>query len=125
VTVISGDVHHAYLCEVSFADADGTHANVWQAVCSPFRNALNRHERATIRFGNSRIGALIGRALARSAGVHRESVRWKLVEGPYYDNQVATLVVEGRSAALKLERTVGDPDSDHRELHTSFERSLT
>ena len=24
-----------------------------------------------------------------------------------------------------LERTVGDPETDHRELHTSFERALT
>jgi hypothetical protein len=62
--------------------------------------------------------------LARLAGVHRERVRWKLVEGPFYDNQVATLVLDGRRAALKLERTVGDPETDHRELHTSFERQL-
>ncbi|HEX2128583.1 MAG TPA: alkaline phosphatase D family protein [Solirubrobacterales bacterium] len=124
VTVISGDVHHAYLSEVGFPGADGLSSNVWQAVCSPFRNALNRHERAMIRFGNSRTGALLGRGLARLAGVEPERVRWKLVEGPYYDNQVATLSLQGRQATLKLERTVGDPDSDHRELHTSFERPL-
>jgi hypothetical protein len=125
VTVISGDVHHAYLSEVDFPEADGVESNVWQAVCSPFRNALNRHERAMIRFGNSRPGTLLGRGLARLAGVHRERVRWKLVEGPFYDNQVATLILEGRDATMKLERTVGDPESDHRELHTSFERGLT
>jgi hypothetical protein len=124
VAVLSGDVHHAYLSEVSFPDEDGLESNVWQAVCSPFRNALNRHERAMIRFGNSRAGAGLGRGLARLAGVDRERVRWKLVEGPFYDNQVATLTVDGRRATLKLERTVGDPKTDHRELHTSFERDL-
>ena len=52
-------------------------------------------------------------------------MRWRLVEGPFYDNQVATLTLDGRSAAMKLERTIGDPETDERELHTSFERSLT
>lgn len=54
-----------------------------------------------------------------------EPIRWRLVEGPLYDNQVATLVLDGRRAQLKLERTVGDPESDRRELHTSFERSIS
>ena len=55
----------------------------------------------------------------------REPIRWRLVEGPFFDNQVATLTIDGpRGAELKLERTVGDPETDHRELHTSFERPL-
>jgi hypothetical protein len=66
----------------------------------------------------------IFRGLARLAGVRDEPVRWRLVEGPFYDNQVATLSIDGRSAELRLERTVGDPESDHRELHTSFERAI-
>ena len=51
-------------------------------------------------------------------------VPWRLVEGPFYDNQVATLTIDGRAAELRLERTVGDPESDHRELHKSFERPI-
>jgi hypothetical protein len=51
-------------------------------------------------------------------------VRWRLVEGPFYDNQVASLRIDGRRAEARLERTVGDPESDHRELHTSYERPL-
>ena len=124
VTVLSGDVHHAYLSEVAFPRSAGTQAKVWQAVCSPYRNALNRHERASIRIGNSRLGAAIGRALAASAGVGRERIHWRMVEGPFYDNQVATLAIDGRRAQLKLERTVGDPESDERRLHTSFERRI-
>jgi hypothetical protein len=125
VTVISGDVHHAYLAEVGFPRSEPVESKVWQAVCSPFRNALDSHERSVVRAGNTRAGALVGRALAASAGVSRERFRWRLVEGPFYDNQVATLVLSARSASLKLERTVGDPESDHRALHTSFERPLT
>lgn len=34
------------------------------------------------------------------------------------------MTLDGRNAELLLERTVGDPETDHRELHTSFERRL-
>jgi hypothetical protein len=125
ITVLSGDVHHAYLAEVAFKRSAGVESRVWQGVCSPFRNALDGRERRIIALGNSTPGKLVGRALARLAGASRERIRWRLVEGPYYDNQVATLILDGAEATMKLERTVGDPESDHRELHTSFERSLT
>jgi hypothetical protein len=124
ITVLSGDVHHAYLAELAFRRSDGVESAVWQAVCSPYRNALDDRERRMIELGDARGPALVFRVLARLAGVRREPVRWRLVEGPYYDNQVATLTIEGRSAQLRLERTVGDPESDHRELHTSFDRPL-
>jgi PhoD-like phosphatase len=125
ITVLSGDVHHAYMAEVAFKRAAGVSSSVHQAVCSPFRNALDERERKVIEAGNSRPGTLLGKALARLAGVRPEPIRWRLVEGPFYDNQVATLTIDGRAAAIKLERTVGDPESDRRELHKSFERSLT
>ncbi|HLM30608.1 MAG TPA: alkaline phosphatase D family protein [Solirubrobacterales bacterium] len=125
VTMLSGDVHHAYLAEVAFPRSAGVKSHVWQAVCSPFRNALNRHERFIVHAGNTRAGALLGRGLAQLAGVAREPVRWRLVEGPFYDNQVATLELEGPRARVRLERTVGEPEEDQRRLHTSFDRPLT
>jgi hypothetical protein len=125
ITMLSGDVHHAYLSEVAFPRSAGVRSRVWQAVCSPFRNALNKRERLTIQAGNTRTGATLGRGLARLARVRREPVRWRLVEGPFYDNQVASLRIDGRRAEARLERTVGDPETDHRELHPSYERSLT
>jgi hypothetical protein len=124
IVLLSGDVHHAYLAELAFRRSDEVRSSVWQAVCSPYRNALDARERRMIELGDSRVPTAAFRALARLAGVRPEAVRWRLVEGPFYDNQVATLKVDGRSAELRLERTVGDPESDHRELHTSFERSL-
>ncbi len=124
IALLSGDVHHAYLAELAFRRSDGVESSVWQAVCSPYRNALSARERKLIELGDSRGPTVAFRALARLAGVGREPVRWRLVEGPFYDNQVASLTIEGRSARLRLERTVGDPESDHRELHTSFDRPL-
>ncbi len=124
ITVLSGDVHHAYLAEVAYPRSAEVESSVWQAVCSPFRNALDERERRVIEAGDTRAGLLAGRALARLAGVSSEPIRWRLVEGPFYDNQVATLLIDGRRCELKLERTIGDPETDHRELHTSFERRL-
>ena len=54
VVVLSGDVHHAYLAEVAFRAGSGVESNVYQAVCSPYRNPLEKNERRTIRVGMSR-----------------------------------------------------------------------
>jgi hypothetical protein len=124
IVVLSGDVHHAYLAEVAFRREARVRSAVYQAVCSPFRNALNAHERQLISFGLTRTGRAITRALAKAAGARDPDVRWRLVEGPFFDNQVATITLDGRAARMKLEKTVGDPHSDRRSLQTVFERPL-
>jgi hypothetical protein len=124
IAVLSGDVHHAYLAELGFPRSANVRSNVWQAVCSPFRNALDGRERKTIDLGDSGLPSKSAKALARLAGVKPERVKWRLVEGPFFDNQVATLKIDGREIELMLERTIGDPETDHRELKTSFERPL-
>jgi hypothetical protein len=124
IILLSGDVHHAYLAEVGFpADANVTSAVV-QAVCSPFRNPLEERERDVIRRG-LKDGPVAGmRALARATGVEDPPIRWRFAEGPYFDNQVATLSLSGRSAEMKLEKT--EPgETDEKTLETVFERRLT
>ncbi len=125
ITVLSGDVHHAYLAEVAFRRSAGVRSAVHQAVCSPFRNALDDQERKVIEAGNSRAGISSANALARLAGVSAGADPLAAGRGP-------VLRQPGGDAdhrrpqprELKLERTVGDPESDRRELHTSFERSI-
>jgi hypothetical protein len=124
ITILSGDVHHAYVAEVAFRRGDGVRSAVHQAVCSPFRNALDSHEEHMVRFAATREGTLVGRALARAAGAYDPGIRWRFAEGPYFDNQVATLSLNGRSASIKLEKTEDDPESDARRLETVFERRL-
>ena len=75
-------------------------SNVWQAVCSPYRNPLEKKERDQIRIGWSRAFELFTRALARLAGVPDPGIGWRMVgDGPWFDNQVATLIVDGREHA--------------------------
>jgi hypothetical protein len=112
IVVLSGDVHHAYLCEVAFRRDAGVRSNVYQAVCSPYRNPLAARERSVIRIGASRPFELVTRALAATAGVDAPDVRWRMVgDGPWFDNQVATLRIDGRAIELRLERA--QPVDEH------------
>ncbi len=107
VVVLSGDVHHAYLFEVAFRRGSGVQSSVWQAVCSPYRNPLEKKERRVIRFGMSRPFEVVWRALARSAGVDDPPVRWRMVgDGPWFDNQVAGLTIDGREIEMRLDKAV-------------------
>jgi PhoD-like phosphatase len=110
IVALSGDVHHAYLMEVGFRPEAKVRSSVYQAVCSPFRNPLDRHERLTIRLATKRPTEALTRALARSAGVRDPDIRWRLAGGcePWFDNQVGTLELEGRRARLQVEKTVPD-----------------
>jgi len=115
IVALSGDVHHAYVAEVAFPRGTGMQCGAWQATCSPFRNPLDAHERRAIRFATSKVGALVGRALAKSAGVPEPPVRWRFVhDEPWFDNQVGRLELDGRRARVVIEKTVpseGSPES--------------
>jgi hypothetical protein len=128
VVLLSGDVHHAYLARAEFAsDADRNgdgRSPVYQAVCSPLRNPLDGHERHAIRIGMSRAGERIGERLARAAGVAPEPVTWRIDEGPWFDNQVATLELDGRRAWLALDKAV-DPGDGIPRLERVMHRRLS
>jgi hypothetical protein len=124
VVLLSGDVHHAYLARAQFASGNGGRSPVYQAVCSPLRNPLNGHERRAIRIGMSRGAERVGRALARAAGVGEESLGWTIEEGPWFDNQVATLELDGRLGWMVLDKTVNPPDGPPR-LERVMRRQLS
>ena len=127
VIVLSGDVHHAYLCEVAYPKAgnggSADRAPVYQAVCSPYRNPLDEKERRVVRWGFQWPMTAVAQLLARTAGADEPGIRWRTLEGPCFDNQVATLEIDGRSALLRLDKTV--PGEDGKEaLEESFSRRL-
>jgi hypothetical protein len=124
IVALSGDVHHAYLAEVAFRRGTGMRSAVYQATCSPFRNPLDERERRSIRFACSRAGTLLGKLLARAAGVGDPPVRWRFThDEPFFDNQVCFLELDGRRARLWLQKTVPG-ENDGYSLETAFEQTL-
>jgi len=129
VVVLSGDVHHAYLAEVAYPRAEGDGAAgtkpapVYQAVCSPYRNPLDEKERRAIRTGFKRPFTGIARRLAAAAGAPDPGIRWRLLDGPCFDNQVAMLRIDGRRLEMRLDKTVPGEEHEHS-LETSFARRL-
>ena len=108
----------------AFRPAPESESRVYQAVCSPYRNPLDeeRASRDQARvFRNGAAADRRGRSRGRPAS--RPGIGWRLLEGPYFDNQVATLTLDGRSARIKLEKTAPG-EADERALETSFERRL-
>jgi hypothetical protein len=123
VLILSGDIHNAYLAELALPKDAGAKSAIWQGVCSPIRNPLGGHERMMMKLTASKPMLAITRFLARRAGVKDVDARWRLVTGQTFDNQLSTLDWEGKSASLRLERSVpGDPR--HPRLELSFEHVL-
>jgi PhoD-like phosphatase len=107
IVTLSGDVHHAYLFEIAYPRDSGMQSAVWQAVCSPYRNPLDEDERRIMRMGMSRPFHVVWRALAKSAGVKDPGIRWRLTGGgPWFDNQVASLLIDGREMEMRLDKAV-------------------
>jgi PhoD-like phosphatase len=124
IIILSGDVHHAYLCDVAFRPGAEMESPVLQAVCSPYRNPLDERERRVIRAGFSRPFSMLARGLANAAGAPDPGIRWRLLEGPYFDNQVGTVRLDGREAVVRLDKTVAG-EEDETALEKSFERRVT
>ncbi|GAA1363717.1 alkaline phosphatase D family protein [Streptomyces beijiangensis] len=104
ICVLSGDVHHAYVAEPHWADGTVPDARVLQLTCSPVHNGVPAFMRLGFRFGWSRIGRRIGHGLARHGRTGRPSVNWRKDGGPWFGNQLMTLVLRGRTAELRLDQ---------------------
>ena len=87
-------------------------SRIVQAVCSPIRNPLARKWRFATAFLSYGVAGPIGHVVARSAKVPAAPLKWKLVKGPWFDNNLATLEVTDDSLHMWWAR--GDVhDGDH------------
>ncbi|MFI2367481.1 alkaline phosphatase D family protein [Streptomyces sp. NPDC018833] len=127
VCVLSGDVHHAYVAEPVWPAAGQPVARVLQLTCSPLHNSVPAALRVGFRFGWSRFAKRLGRALARHGRTGAPFVDWKRTGGPWFGNQLMTLTLRGRTAALRLQRVKGREKTHGgtARLTTVLERSLT
>jgi hypothetical protein len=109
VVFLSGDVHFSYLMRARLPGAgqrgsaifDDQRSRIFQAVCSPIRNPLPRGIRYANMVASFGVAGVVGRLLARTAGLRGQALRWRLAYGPTFDNALATLDLAGRDATLR------------------------
>jgi hypothetical protein len=113
VTFLSGDVHHSYIAEVQREQG----SRILQAVCSPIRNPLPMTVRYATAAAAYAIAAPISLVAARSAKVPRSAYRWRLLQRPHFDNNLATLEVDEAGYTLVWESGLVEAgDHEHPKL---------
>lgn len=122
IIVLSGDVHHAYLAQAWFPHDVRVKSQIYQAVCSPFRNPLRAGEQRAVRAATSRAATATARALAHAAGVRQPTIRWHSLQQPSFENQIATITINARNAQLTIQETPHDRDDPT--LETVLQRRL-
>ncbi|MEE6295386.1 alkaline phosphatase D family protein [Georgenia wangjunii] len=90
ILFLSGDVHFSYITEVDRASG----SRMLQLVCSPIRNPLPRALRAFAAVG-SHAARPVGALMSRWARVPEPPWRWHGIAGPWFDNNVAVLEIDG------------------------------
>ncbi|WP_119726537.1 alkaline phosphatase D family protein [Thermomonospora amylolytica] len=100
IAFLSGDVHYSYLARVTAPD---TMTPISQVVCSPLRNPLAGRFRWANVAACRRGTAWVFRGLAALARVPRPPLRWRLTRGPWFDNMIATIEIDGRRARVRWE----------------------
>ncbi|MGW3111725.1 alkaline phosphatase D family protein [Streptomyces sp. NPDC001091] len=125
ISVLSGDVHHAYVAEPAWRSAT-VDSRVVQLTCSPVHNSVPRSMRFGFRFGWSGTARALGRLLARHGRCARLPLTWRRTGGPWFGNQLMTLTLRGRSARLRLDqaRAAAEGGGQAR-LETVTERELS
>src|SRR5215208_3558387 len=122
MVVLSGDVHHGYLAEMDLGD--GVKSAVYQAVGSPLRNPLGLPERLALGVAWTKTGGLVGKTLARLAGVEEPPVSWRLThDEPWFENHISTLELRGREATLRVEKANPEDEKEPR-LYPILEHRL-
>ncbi|WP_116022610.1 alkaline phosphatase D family protein [Thermomonospora umbrina] len=100
VAFLSGDVHYSYLARVT---APTTETPISQVVCSPLRNPLAGKFRWANVVACRKGTAWLFRGLAALARVPRPPLRWRLTDGPWFENMIATIEIDGRDARVVWE----------------------
>lgn len=110
ICVLSGDVHHSYVCEAdlsALAARSGpaqVTSRIYQITCSPVHNWVPGVLKAVFgAFWSVPVGAVITGVLTRHGRLPRPSLTWRTIGGPFFGNAISTLVMEGRAARLVME----------------------
>ena len=103
VLLLGGDVHCNYTAAAELTDIEHPATKIHQLTMSPFRNNIQLVGKLANRLLNRRTWAGFAHRLARSAGVADVAMTWHVEHGPWFDNGVMTVELDGRSARLQLD----------------------
>jgi PhoD-like phosphatase len=104
ICVLSGDVHHSYLCAADYAES--MPSRVYQITCSPVHNMVPWFMRLAFTLSWSRVADHAARLLlGRIARVPKPALSWRRIAGPHFGNALGNLVLSGRHATLLVETT--------------------
>lgn len=103
ICVLSGDVHHAYVAQAHLGRE--VTSRVYQLTCSPLRNYVPWPVQQFFRWSWLKSTARVVHAVLRLVGpVPPAGFDWDRLGGPYFGNQIGTLLLAGRHAELRLEQ---------------------
>jgi hypothetical protein len=109
ISVLSGDVHHAYVARAHFPGPVIT--PVYQLVCSPLHNYVPWPVKRAFRAAWSGVAERwVRRLLGLVTPVPETALSWQRMCGPFFGSEIATLVLEGRRAEMVLQRAAGRDD---------------
>ncbi|MFA1540479.1 DUF7800 domain-containing protein [Actinomadura monticuli] len=100
ISFLSGDIHYSYLARIT---RPGTDSKISQVVCSPLRNPLQGKFKWANRIAYSRAAGVPFRMLAKLAKVPVPPIRWRMTEGPWFHNAIATVEIAGRDCNVRWE----------------------
>jgi hypothetical protein len=129
ISVLSGDVHHTYVSEADYPDP--LESRVYQITCSPIDNTIPLAMRLVFHLSWSKVVERIVLFLDRWTRVPALPISWHHPTGPHFGNMLALLTLDGRSASVRLERSIlvdEDATHEHRvgeDLAVTAELSLT
>jgi hypothetical protein len=106
ISVLSGDVHHAYVARVRYRDQAAS--PVYQLTCSPLHNTVPWYMRTVFRIGWWEPFAKVTRWWAHRHGIDTDAITWRRMSGPHFGNMVMTVDVSGREAWAVLEKSTDD-----------------
>ena len=119
VTMLSGDVHFGYVAEADL----GGRSRARQVVSSPLRQAITPFDRRAQSAAMLAPVSWFCRALVATTPKARPRFPWQVTDGPWFDDHVTVLTIDGRRAHVSYRGADTDPH-DHPALTEIAARDL-
>ncbi len=112
ICVLSGDVHHAYVARAVYPTA--VQSAIYQLTCSPLHNYVPAPMHWAFRLAWSAAAERTTRwLLGALSKVPKPPLSWYRLAGPFFGDEITTVVFDGRAARMLLEKAgsgrPGDP----------------